>query len=131
MALMTEPDLLIADEPTSALDVVLVGQRMREALLSVRNLSVGYPASGADATVAAVTGVNLELRAGESLGIVGESGSGKTTLARAILGLVRPDEGEIWWRGHRLDQLPKGKARAARRGMQVIFQSPSAAAHMR
>ena len=104
---------------------------MRETLLSVRNLSVVYRASGADSTVAAVTGVNLELRAGESLGIVGESGSGKTTLARAILGLVRPDEGEIWWRGHRLDQLPKGKARAARRGMQIIFQSPFASLNPR
>ncbi|MEM6637171.1 MAG: ABC transporter ATP-binding protein [Pseudomonadota bacterium] len=40
-------------------------------------------------------GVNLTLREGECLGVVGESGSGKTTLGKVILGLERPDAGEI------------------------------------
>ncbi|WP_157253730.1 oligopeptide/dipeptide ABC transporter ATP-binding protein [Nonomuraea typhae] len=43
----------------------------------------------------ALSGVSLEVRRGESVGVVGGSGSGKTTLARSILGLVRPDTGTI------------------------------------
>lgn len=42
-----------------------------------------------------LNGINLEILKGQSIGIVGESGSGKTTIADMILGLIRPDKGDI------------------------------------
>jgi oligopeptide/dipeptide ABC transporter ATP-binding protein len=65
----------------------------RELVLDIRNLTVAFPTYGArSATV--VRDIDLELRAGEVLGLVGESGSGKTMLARAIMRLI-PSPGYI------------------------------------
>src|SRR5262249_60028877 len=63
---------------------------MAEPLLSVRGLSVRYAGAGRGAApVTAVDGVDLELAAGEALGLVGESGCGKSSLARALTGAER------------------------------------------
>ena len=51
------------------------------------------------AEVTALTSVNLELRAGDRLGLIGHNGSGKTTLLRALSGAYEPDEGEVEVRG--------------------------------
>jgi peptide/nickel transport system ATP-binding protein len=100
-----------------------------DALLRVRGLTVRFPvrrASLFDARrwLVAVDGVDLDVAAGQSLGIVGESGCGKSTLARAILALLEPTAGAIEWRGApvRLDD-PVG-LRRMRREMQVVFQDP-------
>jgi lipopolysaccharide transport system ATP-binding protein len=50
-------------------------------------------------TVTAITGLDLELRAGDRLGLIGHNGSGKTTLLRALSGAYEPDEGQIEVRG--------------------------------
>jgi peptide/nickel transport system ATP-binding protein len=71
----------------------------------------------------AVDGVSLALHAGETLALVGESGSGKTTIARAILGLVRPDDGRVRLRGEDIttrQRPPTGK-------VQFVFQDPQSA----
>jgi lipopolysaccharide transport system ATP-binding protein len=49
--------------------------------------------------VTALSGVNLELKAGDRLGLIGHNGSGKTTLLRALSGAYEPDEGLIEVRG--------------------------------
>jgi peptide/nickel transport system ATP-binding protein len=72
----------------------------------------------------AVSGVSLQLRAGETVGIVGESGSGKTTLLRLILGLESPDSGKLKLRGKDWAQLSGAERRAERRRIQVVFQDP-------
>ncbi len=64
-----------------------------EPLLEVKNLTCGYE------TAPVFRQVNLALYPGQFCGLVGPSGSGKTTLIRAILGLNRPWEGEILFRG--------------------------------
>lgn len=66
---------------------------MEEKILKVNNLHVTYKTD--EATIYAVNGVNLELAAGETLGLVGETGAGKTTFALSILRLLPERIGEI------------------------------------
>jgi len=73
---------------------------------------------------AAVKGVNLQLREGETVGIVGESGSGKTTLAHAVLALQRKSGGAIRFLGKTFDACTHKERSALRSRMQVVFQDP-------
>ncbi|MBF7995685.1 dipeptide ABC transporter ATP-binding protein [Rahnella laticis] len=56
-----------------------------ELFIDIRNLSISFPS--ADGEKPAVSGLNLQLKRGESIAFVGESGSGKTVTARSLLGL--------------------------------------------
>ena len=81
------------------------------------------------AAVAAVDGVSLEVRAGETLGIVGESGSGKTTMGRCLLRVYDPTGGAIRYRradGAVVDlaKADKRTLSACRREIRMIFQDP-------
>ncbi|MDE2514037.1 MAG: ABC transporter ATP-binding protein [Alphaproteobacteria bacterium] len=73
--------------------------------------------------IKAVDGINLAVRAGETLGIVGESGSGKTTLGLALLRLLE-SQGVILYDGKRLDQISGRALRPLRRELQIVFQDP-------
>ncbi len=72
----------------------------------------------------AVDQVSLQLREGETLGIVGESGSGKTTLVQTLLGLQRPQAGDLRFLGSSLLRQTRDERRAVRARMQVVFQDP-------
>ncbi|MES5100737.1 ABC transporter ATP-binding protein [Agrobacterium sp. BA1120] len=112
-------------------------------ILSVRNLSKIYGApsglfsrSGGRGLVA-VDDANLDLFAGENLGIVGESGSGKTTLGRMILRIVEPTFGTIAYR-EKADAAPidvtslsKVGLRAYHQDVRLIFQDPFASLNPR
>ena len=98
-------------------------------LVEVRGLRKEFPVrrgffGRGGLTVHAVDGVDLTIRAGETLGVVGESGCGKTTLGRCILRLVEPDAGEIRFAGRDLRALGAREMRRMRREMQIIFQDP-------
>jgi oligopeptide/dipeptide ABC transporter ATP-binding protein len=97
-------------------------------LISVRDLSLDFVVGrrfAASRRVRALDHVSLDIRPGEIIGLVGESGSGKTTLGRALLGMVRADEGQIIYRGADLLAV-KGDAGWAphRRELQMVFQDP-------
>jgi len=97
-------------------------------LLTVENLKVGYPVpgvlGGVSRYVMAVNDVSFQVYKGETFGLVGESGCGKTTLGRALLQLLPPMDGRVWFEGRDLTRLSHRKLRQKRREMQIIFQDP-------
>lgn len=70
--------------------------------------------------VKALTGVSFDVAEGEAHALVGENGAGKSTLLKILSGLIRPDAGEMFWRGDRLDL---GSPRdALERGIGMVYQ---------
>ena len=101
-------------------------------VLSVRDLTVEFPAEGGGGALRAVDGVSFELAAGGALGIVGESGSGKSTTALALLGLHRHTSarvsGEILLGGDDVNALDDESVRRLRgHRIAMIFQDPLSA----
>lgn len=92
-------------------------------LLAVRGLNVSL---GKGHGTPILHDLDLDVAAGEIVGLIGETGSGKTTLARAILGLVTPRSGTVALSGTTLSALRGRKLRAFRRTGQVqyVFQDP-------
>jgi len=76
--------------------------------------------------VRAVDDVDLEIPAGRTLALVGESGCGKSTIGRALLRLVEPRSGRLWFDGVDLLKLDANALHPYRRAMQIVFQDPLA-----
>jgi len=99
-----------------------------DVLLEVQALRKLFPAKtgwlARAAKVHAVDGVSFWIAEGETLGLVGESGCGKSTTGKLILRLLDPTEGQIFWRGRRIDRLNRGEMRSVRRELQAVFQDP-------
>lgn len=102
---------------------------MADPLLKVEGLTKHFPVRRGFlrrqvGVVRAVDDVSFELGRRETLAVVGESGCGKTTAGRALLRLVEPDRGRVWFRGRDVPTLGADELREMRRHMQIIFQDP-------
>ncbi|GAB1580499.1 MULTISPECIES: ABC transporter ATP-binding protein [Phyllobacteriaceae] len=73
--------------------------------------------------VKAVDGIDITIRAGQTLGVVGESGSGKTTLGLALARMIS-SQGDIRFTGREIDNLSFKQMRPLRRELQIVFQDP-------
>ncbi len=98
-------------------------------LLSVQDLVMHFPVrqgvfSRTVGAVRAVDGVSFGIPAGTTLSLVGESGSGKTTTGRAILRLIEPTGGSVYFDGVDVSTADKAVLRGLRKRMQLIFQDP-------
>jgi putative ABC transport system ATP-binding protein len=72
----------------------------------------------------ALRGASVQAKQGEILAVMGPSGSGKSTLLHCLAGILTPDQGEVWFRGERLDTMREGQRSELRRDrFGFVFQS--------
>jgi oligopeptide/dipeptide ABC transporter ATP-binding protein len=100
-------------------------------ILEVRNLRKYFPVMGGIfrrplSWVRAVDDVSFHLKQGSVLGLVGESGCGKSTLGKTIVGIFRPDDGEVLLEGNRISGIPRRKASDLGKKIQYVYQDPGA-----
>lgn len=100
-------------------------------LIEVKNLKCYYTTKknfiGKEiANFKAVDDVSFHIYKGETLGLVGESGCGKSTLGRAILKLIKPTSGNIFFNNTDITNISANQLFALRKKMQLIFQDPYA-----
>ena len=90
------------------------GQATKEVAISGRisfaGVSFRYPSGG---TVPALCGLDLEIAAGERIGLVGETGAGKSTFLDLVVGFYAPSAGTIFYDGHRLQEIGLRQLRSA------------------
>ncbi|MDR2386301.1 MAG: ATP-binding cassette domain-containing protein [Deltaproteobacteria bacterium] len=102
------------------------------SLLVVNNVSKAYSGNspfGRGGKVQAVSEVTFSLEDGDCLGIVGESGSGKSSLGRLLVGLEKPDSGQVLFQDHQVDR--RGRDKALQSGLQMVFQDSNDAVNPR
>jgi peptide/nickel transport system ATP-binding protein len=121
---------------TSTPQARATGKLTATLLLQLRGVQVHFPIrrgvfKRVVGYVRAVDGVDLQIHQGTTLALVGESGCGKTTLGKALLQLIRPTAGHVFFQGQDLTTLTRHGLHPFRRRLQVIFQDPYASLNPR
>ncbi len=83
------------------------------------------------AEVKAVESVSFDIRGGEIFGLVGESGSGKSTVGKTLLGIYKPTNGTIRFKGRDVTTLTKDNSRFLKKEAQMVFQDPKSSLNPR
>src|SRR5919204_5191323 len=68
-------------------------------------------------------GVDLDVAVGETLALIGRSGGGKSVLLKHLIGLIRPDAGEIWVEGRNIVGMSERELGTIRQKVGILFQS--------
>ena len=87
-----------------------------EPMLELKNVSMSFQ----DRRI--LDDVSLQVQRGEILVVIGPSGSGKSTLLRLMIGLLKPDSGQIWVDGREISHLDEDELNQIRRNMGMVFQ---------
>lgn len=98
---------------------------MSERILQARGLTKQFPAPGGR-VLTACNGIDLDVYAGQTVGIVGESGCGKSTLVRMLTRMETPNAGTVTMHGQDILSLKGEALRQSRKQMQMVFQDPLA-----
>jgi peptide/nickel transport system ATP-binding protein len=115
------------DHVTTAGGAPEASRASRPLVAQLRDVAVRYARRGEPV----VSGIDLELRAGETLGLVGESGSGKSTIGRALAGLVPVVAGSVEVDGSDLRTARGGRLRELRSRVGIVFQDPASSLNPR
>lgn len=84
------------------------------SLVSMRGITKNF------GTIEALKGVDLEIKPNEIVGLLGDNGAGKSTLIKILTGVYAPTNGEIYWKGEKLENYDVRKARDL--GIETVFQ---------
>lgn len=102
----------------------------KEVLLDVKHLEITFYQN--KKRFRAVKDANFQIYKGETFALVGESGSGKTTIGRSIIRLNPTSDGEIIYKGKKINgKISKEEEREVVRNIQMIFQDPAASLNER
>lgn len=85
-------------------------------IISLRNLKKRF------GKLVVLDGVSLDIEAGSSVVVLGPSGTGKSVLLKHIVGLLRPDHGQVYFEGHRIDILSERRLDPVRQNFGFLFQ---------
>jgi len=100
-------------------------------LLRAQHLTRTYPRMEEGGTFSVLRDLSLEVESGSSVALMGPSGSGKTTLLHLLAALTRPDSGQVWLEGERIDDLAeRSRASLRRRKIGFIFQDHALLRHL-
>ncbi|MGN8048858.1 dipeptide ABC transporter ATP-binding protein [Curtobacterium sp. 22159] len=116
-----------ADGPVDASGGHEPNRASRAVVAQLRDVAVRYARRGAPT----VSGIDLDLRAGHTLGLVGESGSGKSTIGRALAGLVPVVAGSVEVDGSDLRTARGARLRELRSRVGIVFQDPASSLNPR
>ena len=86
------------------------------SLIELRNLHKRF------GRLTVLDGVDLRIDAGQSVVVIGASGSGKSVMLKHIVGLLKPDSGEVWFDGDRIDTRPERELMQIRKRFGFLFQ---------
>ncbi|MCA9835854.1 MAG: sugar ABC transporter ATP-binding protein [Trueperaceae bacterium] len=87
---------------------------MSEYIIELRNVTKSF------GNVNAVDGVSLAIKRGEVVGLIGDNGAGKSTLIKVLSGVHKPDSGEIYLRGEKVNHWDSAKSRHS--GIETVYQ---------